>query len=68
MPRLLADDATHPARDAHGDGDRDLTMVTLHVHPLGDIIDHDTSTTEPDCIGGPTVHHSLDGREREERQ
>lgn len=53
-------------------------MNTLHVKPLDDLIDHDTSTTEPDCVCGPevrpvegedgtvgwlVVHHSLDGRE-----
>ncbi|HEY6117247.1 MAG TPA: hypothetical protein VI172_14945 [Candidatus Dormibacteraeota bacterium] len=51
----------------------------LHVAPQRDLIDHDTSTTEPDCVCGPEVrpaaqddgsmgwllvHHSLDGRER----
>jgi hypothetical protein len=55
--------------------------ATLHVHPLDDLIAHNTSTTEPDCACGPTVqpekqadgsigwlivHHSLDGRERAE--
>jgi hypothetical protein len=49
-----------------------------HVVPIGDLIEHDTSTAEPDCPCGPTVrpvhrddgaygwlivHHSLDGRE-----
>lgn len=49
-----------------------------HVIPIGDLIEHDVSTTEPDCICGPEVrpvqrddgsyawllvHHSLDGRE-----
>lgn len=51
----------------------------LHVVPVDDLIDHDSSTDEPDCICGPEVepverddgsirwlivHHSLDGRER----
>lgn len=55
---------------------------TLHVTPIGDLVDHDTSTTEPDCVCGPEVrpvtqddgsmgwllvHHSLDGREQAER-
>lgn len=50
---------------------------TLHVHPIHDLIDHDTSTDEADCPCGPEVrpverddgtfgwllaHHSLDGR------
>jgi len=50
----------------------------LHVSPISDGIAHDTGTTEPDCVCGPTiqpvpgtggsmgwliVHHSLDGRE-----
>lgn len=52
-----------------------------HVHPLDDLIEHDTATEEPDCVCGPTVrpekqddgsigylivHHSLDGRELRE--
>ena len=51
----------------------------LHVTPIGDLTEHDTSTTEADCVCGPTVqpekredgsvgwlivHHSLDGREK----
>ncbi|MDX5563756.1 hypothetical protein PYK79_10875 [Streptomyces sp. ID05-04B] len=51
----------------------------LHVTPIGDRVDHDTSTTEPGCACGPEVksvtqddgsigwllvHHSLDGREQ----
>jgi len=54
----------------------------LHVHPQGDLIEHDTSTSEADCACGPEtrpvkrgdgsmgwliVHHSLDGREAGER-
>lgn len=54
---------------------------TLHVTPQHDLVDHDTSTTEPDCVCGPEVrpviqddgsmgwllvHHSLDGREKGE--
>lgn len=54
-------------------------MTTLHVTPIADLIDHDTSTTEADCVCGPQarpitqtngtvgrllVHHSLDGREQ----
>jgi hypothetical protein len=54
---------------------------TLHVAPVHDLVDHDTSTTEPDCVCGPEVrpatqedgsvgwllvHHSLDGREQAE--
>lgn len=55
---------------------------TLHVLPIGDLIEHDTATAEPDCVCGPRtelvegpdgssagwviVHHALDGREREE--
>ncbi|MFI8872487.1 hypothetical protein [Streptomyces sp. NPDC055243] len=52
---------------------------TLHVTPLRDLVSHDTSTVEPDCVCGPEVrpvtredgstawllvHHSLDGREQ----
>ena len=52
---------------------------TLHVTPIADLVGHDTSTTEPDCMCGPEVksvtqedglmgwllvHHSLDGREQ----
>jgi len=54
---------------------------TLHVTPINDLIDHDTSTAEPDCVCEPQarpateedgsvgwllVHHSLDGREQVE--
>lgn len=54
-------------------------MTTVHTYPLGDLIDHDT--TGDDCPCGPTtepvqrsdgsmewvvIHHSLDGRERDE--
>ena len=53
-------------------------MPVLHVSPVADGIVHDTATSEPDCVCGPTVqpveaddgsmgwvivHHSLDGRE-----
>lgn len=53
-------------------------MTDLHVTPVGDLIEHDTSA-EGECACGPTdrpverddgsicwiaVHHSLDGRER----
>ncbi|MFF6966308.1 hypothetical protein ACFY9G_23435 [Streptomyces anthocyanicus] len=53
-------------------------MTTLHVVPIGDQVDHETSTAEADCVCGPVarpvtqaggsvgwllVHHSLDGRE-----
>jgi hypothetical protein len=53
----------------------------LHVRPVGDLICHDTSTGEPDCVCGPEVrpekrqdgsvgwlivHHALDGREQRE--
>lgn len=55
-------------------------MTTLHVHPVGDLMEHDTDSE--DCTCGPTtepvvrddgsigwliVHHSLDGRERSEK-
>ena len=54
-------------------------MSAYHVVPVDDLIAHDSSTDEPDCICGPEVepverddgsigylivHHSLDGRER----
>lgn len=53
----------------------------LHIRPVDDSAEHDTSTGEPDCICGPEmrpekredgsigwliVHHALDGRERRE--
>jgi hypothetical protein len=53
----------------------------VHIRPLDDLIEHDTSTEEPDCVCGPQVrpekqgdgsvgyqivHHSLDGREQRE--
>jgi hypothetical protein len=55
----------------------------LHVTPLDDVVEHDTSTCEPDCACGPEVrpeprpdgsmswlivHHSLDGREQTENE
>jgi len=57
-------------------------MTTIHTVPRNDIVEHDTSTNEPDCVCGPTVnavpqpdgsmgwqiiHHSLDGREHTEK-
>lgn len=54
----------------------------LHVTPHHDLIQHDTSTTDADCVCGPLVepvpradgscgwlliHHSLDRREARER-
>lgn len=54
-------------------------MTALHVLPLNDLIEHDSSTGNPDCACGPRVepvkagdgsmgwvivHHSLDGREK----
>lgn len=53
-------------------------MTDLHVTPIGDLVEHDTSANG-ECPCGPTdkpvkrddgsicwiaVHHSLDGRER----
>ncbi|MCM8552332.1 hypothetical protein [Streptomyces sp. STCH 565 A] len=53
-------------------------MTALHVTPIGDQVDHDTSSADADCVCGPEarpvtqadgavgwllVHHSLDGRE-----
>ena len=54
---------------------------TLHVSPTEDLIEHDTSTDQADCICQPTmqfveldrgdgwiiVHNSLDGRETNEK-
>lgn len=55
-------------------------MTDLHVVPVGDLVEHDTSVGGQ-CACGPTgqpvkaddgsvgwiaVHHSLDGRERAE--
>jgi hypothetical protein len=52
----------------------------LHIHPLGDLIEHDTSGVDCVCIPEPRltprgdgthgwliIHHSLDGREARER-
>lgn len=56
-------------------------MATIHTIPLNDLVEHDTDTD--DCICGPDVeavfredgsngwhilHHSLDGRELDERE
>lgn len=53
----------------------------VHIRPTNDGVEHDTSSTEPDCACGPDVrpvqrddgsigwlivHHSLDGREQTE--
>jgi hypothetical protein len=27
----------------------------LHIRPVGDLVGHDTSTSEPDCVCGPEV-------------
>lgn len=50
-------------------------MTTVHVYPINDLVEHDTSE---DCVCGPEIepverddgsigwvvkHHSLDGRE-----
>jgi hypothetical protein len=50
---------------------------TLHVVPRDDLVEHDSSTGEPDCVCGPTptlvrpdngrehwllLHHALDRR------
>lgn len=55
-------------------------MTTIHTHPIGDYIEHDTDGG--DCPCGPTwepvkrddgsvgwhvIHHSLDGREQVEQ-
>ena len=57
-------------------------MTTRHVHPVGDVIQHDTSSDEATCVCGPEthpvplddggmgwliVHASLDGRDARER-
>ena len=57
-------------------------MSVYHVHPLDDLVSHDTSSGG-DCVCVPTaepvmrddgsagwlmVHHSLDGRELEEQE
>lgn len=54
-------------------------MSSAHVYPLGDTIQHDTESEN--CVCGPTIepvqrpdgsygwlviHHSLDGREKNE--
>jgi hypothetical protein len=56
-------------------------VTTIHVHPIGDLIRHDTDGQ--DCACGPRtepvarddgttgwliVHHSLDGRELTEQE
>jgi hypothetical protein len=55
---------------------------TLHVTPTDDLVDHDTSSAEADCVCGPEVrpvthddgsigwllvHHSLNGTEQGDR-
>jgi hypothetical protein len=55
-----------------------MAANTLHVHPLGDLIEHELTD---DCVCGPeqrpgkradgsvgwlVIHHSLDGREKTE--
>lgn len=57
-------------------------MSTVHVEPIDDLIEHDTSGQQA-CVCGPAqrpvkhddgsvgwvvVHHSLDGREQDEGQ
>lgn len=51
-------------------------MATIHVEPVGDLIDHEDSDECPcgpdiECVPNPDgsdgwliTHHSLDGRER----
>lgn len=56
---------------------------TVHVAPVDDLIEHDTTTDEADCVCGPgtkpvprqdgsigwlIVHRSLDGREFHEQE
>lgn len=56
-----------------------MVVTTLHVHPVGDVVEHDTNGDG--CVCGPAtepvfrkdgstgwliVHHSLDGREQSE--
>ena len=63
-----------------GYGDCEAPLSTLHVHPMNDVIEHDTSADDA-CVCGPEprpvkredgsvgwliVHHSLDGREQAE--
>lgn len=53
-------------------------MSTLHVVPVNDLVEHDTTTDQPDCICGPQtqltpradgsdgwilIHAALDNRE-----
>jgi hypothetical protein len=59
----------------------DVMGETVHVVPVDDLIEHDTSGEKP-CVCGPDVehveaedgdgwlvtHHSLDGRERFEEE
>ena len=50
----------------------------MHVFPVDDLVEHDTETSEPDCVCGPEVqpvvredgsvewllvHQALDGRQ-----
>lgn len=54
---------------------------TRHVYPVGDLVPHDTSTSQAVCVCGPDTrpvknrdgsvdwllaHHALDGREKKE--
>lgn len=58
-----------------------LVSGTYHVVPVNDLIEHDSSGDETDCVCGPEIvpverddgtfgwvvsHHSLDGRELHE--
>jgi hypothetical protein len=78
IARHAADRAQHP-RPALPRGPK-LSNV-LHVSPIGDLMEHDTSSSEPNCPCDPAVqphqaedgqagwlivHHSLDGREHHE--
>ena len=48
-------------------------MNRVHVIPVNDLIKHDTTDSDDDCVCGPdfqfesgsvlVLHHSLDGRE-----
>lgn len=55
-----------------------MSTNTVHVVPQGDLVEHDTSTDQDDCVCVPAVqrvpnehgpdgwvlvHHALDGRE-----
>jgi hypothetical protein len=65
-----------PGDDAGWLCEKQSDCALVHVHPIGDVIDHKTHWAVEDghnvCVCGPRIegtliiHHSLDGREKNE--